>query len=153
MTSLVGCTSGKVKVKVPEEFTEDFNYFTRDTLDKYTDKVDGEKDGIVFIMTEEKHEELVKYFKEETDKYFKAMEEDQEDLFYIEKIENTEDYSEIKVYVDKKEYHPEEDFSSLVIGMTGSLNRIYMGENPNFKLEYIDSETGKVISSETFPGN
>lgn len=150
--TLFACDSGKVSIKLPQEFTEDFYFFTRETVEKYADKVKEKGDGVQVVFTEEKHKDLVAYFKKETEAYFKMIEDDQEDLYYIDRVECEEDFSKIKVFVNGEEHKPDEDFSLLVIGMCGSLNRIYMGEDPNFTIEYHDSATKEVISSEVFPG-
>ncbi len=143
-------TKDEATVAVRPEFSEGFGEIDEELIKEYSNSSKEKDELVTFSFDPDKYQEFNEKTKTIVIDFFKALvESDEED--YIKDIEYEDDFSQVRVFVDKSLYGQEEDYSSLVIGMYASTYRSFADMNLNSEIIYIDFEGGEIIEKILFP--
>lgn len=167
VVSLTGCTSKDVELSFSDfQAMRSFGELTDEVIEGIK-KEDGVKnvvkkdDGsLVITMDKDKHEELMEGLKKELDNLIEYT-ETASDFKFIDRIEASDDYSKIDIFVDKGELEVLKasdktmenilEALSFSFGSVVSTYKAYANTGDKIELNYIDNKTKKEIEKIVFP--
>lgn len=150
--SLVGCKKGNnITLNIPIDFFDEDLIGTEDLQDG-VESIERVDDEVVIVMKEKHYRYLMKELKLVLEEEFDDLLND-EDCSYVKKVEYDEEFINIKVYVDEKEYEEYLDWTPMLISLLGETYQVYGGVESNMNIDYINVVTGRVITSLNYPEN
>ena len=141
-----------VTLTIPAEYVDTLG-ITKESLEDDS-KQDGIKEAkmnsdgsVTYVMTKEKHRELVNAMKESIDESMKEM-IGSENYPNITDVKANDDYTSFTVTTKSKELSVEESFSIMGFYIFGALYNIYDGKDvDNIHVDFVNVDTGEIINS------
>ena len=144
----------EITITLPETVFQDEIDFDPEayTLENgFKETIVNEDGTISIIMSKEKHEEMILEMKEGIDLLFNEL-TDSEEMSYISKIESTENYETVTVYVNRGKYEDMIlDMTPFIIGLSAMVYQIYIGEEVKITIITKDEQTGDTIDTVIYP--
>lgn len=155
----VGAEKGlfDVSVTFPAEMFEgtDFETIKKQAEDQGIKSITQNDDGsVTYKMSKADHKKMMEDMKTSTAETLKGYVTDT-DLESITDVSFNDDFSEIKISVDKEKYENSLDsFAALGAGFQGMFYQMFDGrkeEEVSVKVDFVDNKTGKVLDSAIYP--
>ena len=110
-----------------------------------------EDGGVVYVMTEEAHQNLLKELSDAIEEALKEMVEGEEALASLRGITHTDDYSKFVFEIDRNAEDGNEGLYALSLTISGAYYQAYSGAfEPMSVVELKDAETGEVYESVSY---
>lgn len=155
----VGAEKGlfDVSVTFPAEMFEDTDFETikKQAEEQGIKSVTKNDDGsITYKMSKADHKKMMDDMKTSTAETLKGYVTDT-DLESITDVSFNDDFSQIKISVDKEKYENSMDsFAALGAGFQGMFYQLFDGRKEadvSVKIDFVDNKTGEVLDSTTYP--
>lgn len=148
--SLVGCKgSNNITLRIPVDYFDE-DLIDSDDLQDGIESISREDDEVIVVMGESNYRNLLEELKLALEEELDGLLED-EDCTYIKDIEYIDDFSEVKVFVDVKEYEESLDWTPMLISILSETYQIYGGLEVGVYIEYIDEQTDEVLNIVDYP--
>lgn len=148
---LLGCErGGRISLNIP------LDYFDEDLigcpdLQEGVESIDLEGDQVVLVMKEKSYRLLMGELRSALEEELDQLHLD-EDCSYVRRVDYLEDFSQVQVFVDGQEYEESLDWTPMLITLLGETYQAYDGGKSGIHIDYIDLETGEILTSLDYPG-
>lgn len=139
-----------VEVTLPAAFVEQYdisdveNLVEQEGIEAATKNEDG---SITWVMTKQKHDELMQSLRDSFDTSFSEM-VGSEQYPNFKDIRHNDNFTEFTVQVDGDQLGLAESLSTLIFYMAGGFYNIFDGApTDNVNVQFVNANTGEVISS------
>lgn len=149
----MGCGSAAeetVEVTLPASLVENYDtsnlesMVEQEGIEAATKNEDG---SITWVMTKQKHDELMKTMRESFDSSLAEMVASDDYPTFVD-IQHNDNYSEFTIKVDADKLGVKESFSTLAFYMVGGFYNTFNGAPvDNVTVTFVNNNTGEVISS------
>ena len=107
--------------------------------------------SITVTMTKKQHTELLGEIKSNAEESFSELIES-DSTPYVKSIQHTDNFKTITVQVDRAGYEEALfDLTPFIVGISGSMYQVFVGDEPHVEVVVYDAATGDVIQTSIFP--